>query len=227
MSAKIASIIGATGLTGNHLVQLLAKDDTYDIIRLLVRRPIQPHSKKTEVKLIDFSDYESLRIGIEGSEAVFCAVGTTQKKVKGNKEAYRKVDYDIPIRAARVCKDSGCEKFIIVSSVGADPESRNFYLQLKGEVERDLKISGVRCIHVMQPGMLLGKRNEKRLLEKGGQTVMKAFSRLMKGSLNKYRPIQSKEVAAAMLACSKLDEPGFFVHQYESMKKLIRNEFAN
>jgi uncharacterized protein YbjT (DUF2867 family) len=220
MSAKIATIIGATGLTGNHVVEILVKDHTYDIIRLLVRRPVQSKGFKTEIKLIDFSDYESMRLGIEGSEVVFCAVGTTQKKVKGNKDEYRKVDYDIPIRAARVCKDAGCEKFIIVSSAGADPESRNFYLQLKGEVERDLKVSGVRSIHVMQPGMLLGKRNEKRMLEKSGQTLMKAFSRLMKGSLNKYRPIDSREVAAAMLACSKLDEPGFFIHQYEDMKKL-------
>ena len=220
MSAKIATIIGATGLTGNHLVQLLQKDHTYDTIRLLVRRPIHTNGPKTEIKLIDFSDYESLRLGIEGSEAVFCAVGTTQKKVKGNKDAYRKVDYEIPLRAARVCKDAGCKKFIIVSSVGADPESRNFYLQLKGEVERDLKISGVRSIHVMQPGMLLGKRNEKRMFEKGGQTVMKAFSRLMKGGLSKYRPIHSKEVAAAMLVCSRQEEPGFFVHQYDEMKRL-------
>jgi uncharacterized protein YbjT (DUF2867 family) len=220
MSEKIATILGATGLTGNHLAELLSQDDTYDTIRLLVRRPIPKPFPKTEIKLIDFSDYESFRIGIEGSEAVFCAVGTTQKKVKGNKEAYRKVDYDIPMQAARICKDADCKKFIIVSSVGADAESRNFYLQLKGEVERDLKKSGIQSIHIMQPGMLLGKRNEKRLLEAGTKPIMKAFSVLLKGGLSKYKPIHSKEVAMAMLACSKDDRPGYFVHQYNEMKKL-------
>lgn len=220
MSEKIAAIIGATGLTGNHLAELLSRDTTYKETRLLVRRPLNTPYPKTVTRLIDFSDYESFRLAIEGSEVVFCAVGTTQKKVKRNREAYRKVDYEIPMLAARICKDAGVEKFIIVSSVGADPESRNFYLQLKGEVERDLAKSGIRSIHIMQPGMLLGKRNEKRILEAGTKPIMKAFSVLLKGSLSKYKPIHSKEVAAAMLACSKLEKPGFFVHQYDDMKKL-------
>ena len=224
MSTRTATVIGATGLIGNNLLQLLANDDTYDIIRLLVRRPIEKTTPKTVVKLIDFSDYESFRLGIEGSDVVFCAVGTTQKKVKGDKAAYRRIDFDIPVKAARICRDAGCEKFILVSAIGASNKSSNFYLQLKGEVEDAVKNAGIRSVHIMQPSILLGERQEFRRGEKIAQSTMKALSFLLAGNLQKYKPVHAREVAAAMLACSKKDEPGFFIHSYKEMKMLAKAE---
>jgi uncharacterized protein YbjT (DUF2867 family) len=222
MSTKTATVIGATGLIGSNLLQLLAKDNSYDIIRLLVRRPIEKTTPKTEVKLIDFSDYESFRLGIEGSDVVFCAVGTTQKKVKGDKEAYRRIDFDIPVKAARICKDAGCEKFILVSAIGASSKSSNFYLQLKGEVEDAVKNAGIKSVHIMQPSILLGERQEFRRWEKIGQSTMKALSFLLAGNLQKYKAVHAREVATAMLTCSKKNEPGFFVHPYNEIKMLAK-----
>jgi uncharacterized protein YbjT (DUF2867 family) len=210
MSTKTATVIGATGLIGSNLLQLLAKDNSYDIIRLLVRRPIEKTTPKTEVKLIDFSDYESFRLGIEGSDVVFCAVGTTQKKVKGDKEAYRRIDFDIPVKAARICKDAGCEKFILVSAIGASSKSSNFYLQLKGEVEDAVKNAGIKSVHIMQPSILLGERQEFRRWEKIGQSTMKALSFLLAGNLQKYKAVHAREVATAMLTCSKKKRTGIF-----------------
>src|SRR6478672_7668484 len=108
MGRRTASIIGATGLTGSLLYDLLKKDQDFETIRLIVRRPLPKPDDRTEIKLVDFSDTESLMLAIDGSDMVFCAVGTTNKKVKGDKEAYRKVDYDIPVKAARCCKMTGC-----------------------------------------------------------------------------------------------------------------------
>src|SRR5262245_52719645 len=132
MSAKTASIIGVTGLVGSQLYELLKQDQNFESIRLIVRRPMTNNDPRTEIKLVDFDDAESLMLAIEGSDVLFCAVGTTNKKVKGDKQAYRKVDVEIPGRAARFCKMRGCETFVLVSAVGANSASRNFYLQIKG-----------------------------------------------------------------------------------------------
>ena len=135
MSTKTATIIGVTGLIGNYLLEELLKDDYYHTVKVLIRRPVDLAHPKLEKKLVDFNDSDSLLVALSNSDVVFCTVGTTQKKVKGDKAAYRKVDYDIPVNAARFCKMTGCEKFVLVSSVGANSKSNNFYLKLKGDVE--------------------------------------------------------------------------------------------
>lgn len=211
-----ATLIGATGLIGGYLLEELLKDDYFDTVRVLVRRPIELSHPKLEKKLVDFGNNESLLTAISNSDMVFCSIGTTQKKVKGNKEAYRKVDYDIPVKAARFCKMTGCETFVLVSSVGANSRSRNFYLKLKGEVEDVVESVGLNAVHIMRPSMLLGDRKEFRLGEKIGNPLMKAISFLLP---SKYKPIHGRDVAKAMLAASKQNKEGFFVYEYSAIKE--------
>jgi uncharacterized protein YbjT (DUF2867 family) len=163
-----------------------------------------------------------LLVALDGSDVVFVAIGTTQKKVKGDKGAYRKVDYDIPVNIARYCKMVGCKIFILVSSIGANSKSNNFYLKLKGEAEDAIMKTGIETVHIMQPSVLLGKRSESRPLEKIGQPVMKIFSFLLP---SKYKPIQARDVARAMVTVSKRKEEGFFVYEYKEIQKnsLIRD----
>jgi uncharacterized protein YbjT (DUF2867 family) len=218
MSAKTASIIGATGLVGGELLNLLLDDNYFETVKVLVRRPFAREHAKLEKKLVDFNDNDSLLVALDNSDAVFCAVGTTQRKVKGDKEAYRKVDYDIPVHAARFCKMTGCKIFVLVSAVGANSKSGNFYLSLKGEVEDELKELQIESVHIMRPSMLLGERKETRPLEKIGTPLMKAFSFLLPA---KYKPIEARNVAKAMVAAGKRAQKGFFVYEYSEMKKLI------
>jgi len=222
MSGKTAAIIGVTGMTGNYLLHEMLNDTYYETIRVIVRRPYVKTDSRIEVKLVDFNDYESLKLAIDGSDALFCNIGTTRKNVKGNKELYRKIDFDIPVKAARACKETGCEKFIIISSVGADSKSNNFYLKLKGEVEDALTVSGINTVHMLQPSMLLGDRKEKRIGEQIGVPLMKAFSFLLRGTRRKYKPIHGRDVARAMLNVSKKDEPGIFLYTYDDILKLAR-----
>jgi uncharacterized protein YbjT (DUF2867 family) len=209
-------------MTGNYLLEELLNDTYYETIRVIVRRPYTKNNPRIEVKLVDFNDYESLKLAIDGSDALFCNIGTTQKNVKGDKELYRKIDFDIPVKAARACKETGCEKFIIITSVGADSKSRNFYLKLKGEVEDALTVSGVNTVHIMQPSMLLGDRKEKRIAEQIGTPIIKALSFLMTGARRKYKPIHGREVARAMLNASKKDETGIFIYTYDDIKQLAK-----
>src|ERR1700730_13304829 len=184
MSVKTATVIGATGLIGSHLVQLLKEDGYFDKIRLILRRSYAG-GQKVEVRVIVFENENEFESAIAGSDVVFSAVGTTNRKVKGDQKAYRKVDFDIPVHAAQFCKKTNCNSFVLVSSVGANSKSKNFYLRLKGEVEDAVRAIGLKSVHIMRPSMLLGSRGEFRLGEAIGKGFMQIFSLLMLGSLSK------------------------------------------
>ncbi len=218
MSTKIATLIGATGLIGSNLLHQLQKDDYFTTVRVLVRRPFSQTNFKTEVKLVVFDDTESFKMAIEGSHTVFCAIGTTLKKMEGNKEEYRKIDYDIAVNAARYCKETGCTNFLLVSSVGANSESNNFYLKLKGEIEEAIKRIGLRSSSIFRPSLLLGDRKEKRTGEKFAQIMMETFSFALLGKLSRYKPIHARAVAAAMLTAAKQEREGVTVYEFKEMK---------
>lgn len=173
-----------------------------------------------EVKLVDFDDAESFKLALEESDTIFCCIGTTQKNVKGDKELYRKIDFDIPLKAARFGKEAGCEKLVIITSVGSDSRSSTFYLKLKGELEDAIQAVGVRGVHIMQPSMLLGDRKEHRTAEGFLQGSMKFISGLLAGRLKKYKAIHGETVAAAMLNAAKKNEKGFFRYTYQGIKNL-------
>ena len=221
MSIKTVAVVGATGLIGGRLLANLQDDPSVETIRAIVRRPAEFKEPKVEEKLINFSDPESFKLAMEGCDAVFCAVGTTQKKVSGDKEAYRKVDHDIPVNAARFCAEIGCENFLLVSSVGANITSKNFYLKLKGEVENAVQKLPIKRVSIFRPSILLGQRNEKRTGEKIGQVVMKALSFLLIGKWSKYKPIDADTVANAMIRAAKNEEDGFTVYEYKEMEAML------
>ena len=218
MKGKTITLIGATGLIGSHLLELLQNDDYYERIKILVRKPVSFNHPKIQVVVIDFSDEEAYKSGISGSDAVFCAIGTTNNKVKGDKEAYRKVDYDIPVNAAKFCSETGCSQFLLVSSVGANSKSNNFYIRLKGEVEDRVRSINIPMVSVFRPSMLLGKRQEFRLGEIMAKAMMVPVSFLIPPM---YRPIKAFDVAKSMVAASKKDTPGFHIYHYKEMKNIL------
>jgi uncharacterized protein YbjT (DUF2867 family) len=220
MSEKIAAIIGATGMIGTYLCDEILNDDYFATARLIVRRPLPKTNPGMEVKLVDFNDAESLKLALEDADTIFCCIGTTQKNVKGDNELYRKIDFEIPVRAARFGKEAGCEKFILVSAVGANAKSRTFYLKLKGELENAIQSLSIETVHVMQPSMLLGDRNEKRNGEKLLQGTMKMISGLFSGSMRKFRAVHGRTVAKAMLNAAKKERTGFFRHTFDDIERL-------
>lgn len=218
MKEKTAALIGATGLIGSHLFELLKDDDDFTSIRVIVRRPMKFQHPKVKVIVIDFTDEKAYKESIAGCDTVFCTVGTTQKKVKGDKTAYRKVDYDIPVNAAQSCSETACQHFLLVSSVGANSKGGNFYIKLKGEVEDKIKSFNIPSISIFRPSMLLGKRQESRPMETIAQVMSKLLSFLFP---SKYKPIEAEMVAKAMVAASKQERTGFHIYHYSEMKALI------
>ena len=219
MKNKTATLIGATGLIGGHVLELLQNDPVFGKIKVLSRRPLNYSNPVIEVVVIDFSDQKSFKAAVSGSDVIFCAVGTTNKKVKGDKNAYRKVDYDIPVNAARFGQETGCESFVVVSSMGANSASNNFYIRLKGEVEDTIGGFNLPALHIFQPSLLMGKRQEFRLGERIGEMIMKPLSFLIP---SKMKPVDARNVARAMVAASKLKPDGREVYQYNEIMQLIR-----
>ena len=214
-----ATLVGATGLIGSYLLEEFLNDPWFDTVRILIRRPITFTHPKLEKKIVDFNDSDSVLVALSNSDVVFCAIGSTMKKVKGDKGAYRKIDFDIPVNIARFCKMTGCEKFILVSSAGANAKSMNFYQRLKGETEESVKEAGPKTIHIMRPSLLLGERKEFRLGENIGKAFMTILSFLIP---EKYKAIHGKDVAKVMLALAKKNEEGVFIHENSKIRDLSK-----
>jgi uncharacterized protein YbjT (DUF2867 family) len=222
MIKQTAVIIGASGLIGSHLVEQMLKDDFFGIVRVLVRKELQLTHKKLEQEIVDFSDFDDYTKKFGEGDVIFCCIGTTNKKVNGDKAAYEKTDFTIPSNAATIALNKSYKKFLMVSSVGANINSKSFYLKLKGRIENALKEFPFESISIFRPGQLLGKRNEYRRAEYFTQGVTQFISNFLFGSLKKYHSIAAEKVAKAMIAQSKKPTRGVHILEYDEMVQLIR-----
>lgn len=220
MKGQVGVIIGATGLVGGHLFRLLVNDLNFEKIIVISRRPFNGQHEKVENRVVNFENNSDLAASFDNADVIFCTIGTTQKKVKGDKGAYRKVDFDIPVNMAKMGLQKGVKQFILVSAVGADAHAGNFYLRLKGEVEETVSSLGYESLYILRPSILLGKRDEFRLGESIGKAVLRSASFLFFGNMRKYYPVKAKQLAQAMINASKEKSPGSHVLFYDEMVKL-------
>lgn len=194
----IAVVLGASGLTGSALVSQLLKDDNFSELHLLVRRKLEIADPKIIQHVVDLENIAQLEKAIPQQAILFSCIGTTQKNVKGDKVAYRKIDLDIPMRVASIVKEKGGHQMVLLSSVGANPSSGNFYLGLKGEVEKKIAALNFDCLHIYRPSILVGDRKEKRVGESIGKWVMQALSFLLVGNWGNYKPAKVSAIASSM-----------------------------
>ena len=191
---KKAIILGATGLTGSHLLELLLENPNYETITVFTRKKlpnIHPKLEEHEIDLLKLSDYADKF----NADVVFCCIGTTKAKTP-NKQLYRAVDYGIPVEAAKLCKQNNINSFIAISAIGANAESKIFYNRLKGEMERDVLAQQIKHTQLLQPSLIVGNRDEKRLGEDLSKRFMKLFGFLIPA---RYKMIEGKTIAQAMV----------------------------
>ena len=205
MSTKQVTLFGGTGLIGGFLLDLLLADQTISKIRVVTRKPLVKQHDKMEVFEIDFSKPEEIERSIGDSKVVFSCIGTTQAQVRGDKKAYRKIDYDITHNIALGCKTKQVDHFLFVSSAGANSGSSNFYMGLKGEIDDAVLNLKLNATTIFRPSLLLGKRTNFRSGERLAQIIMPLFSFLMP---TKLKAIRGERVAKAMFDQSKLKNIG-------------------
>jgi len=219
---KTALIIGSTGLVGSHLLNLLLDSNDYLKVITFVKRDQGIKHQKLTQHIIDFDKPETYKELVVGDD-FFCTIGTTIKKA-GNKDAFRKVDFEYPRQFAAFALQNKVKQFLIISSLGADANSGNFYLKTKGEIQDFLKDCKFESVAVLQPSLLLGDRKEFRLGEKIGAFFMKILSFMFLGNLKKYKAIEAKTVAKAMLTIAQKNNSGFKIYESDVIQKIINKK---
>jgi uncharacterized protein YbjT (DUF2867 family) len=216
---RIALVVGGSGLVGGRLLPLLLNTGSYTRIYALSRRPLPMDHPRLANRVVRFdAPLEPQLKGLTCQDA-FCCLGTTMREA-GSQEAFRKVDHDLVLGFARFALKAGAERLVVVSSVGADREARNFYLRVKGEMERSVETAGFRALDIMQPSLLLGARRHLRPLEFAAQALMWAARPLFLGAAMRYRAIEADTVAAAMYGVARIGRRGVYRHQYDDMRSL-------
>jgi uncharacterized protein YbjT (DUF2867 family) len=210
-----ALIAGATGLTGGELIRILIRSDYYNSIHLIGRRAFELEHPKVKSHIVDFAELKDFDPGSMIHDVYIC-LGTTMKKA-GSKENFQKVDLHYVLETARWAKAEGVEKLAVISSIGTNPKTSNFYLKTKAEMEDALTQLQLPRLVIMRPSLLLGKREEFRFAEKLGAASAKAFSFLMFGSLRKYKAVQAEVVARAMFKSLINAEDGVTIVENEAI----------
>ncbi|RXG24224.1 NAD(P)H-binding protein [Leeuwenhoekiella aequorea] len=193
---KTAILLGITGLIGNALAKNILEDSRYDKLISFHRRKSGIVHPKLEEHIVDLFDLEKYAEQFKG-DVVFCCIGTTQAKTD-DKETYKKIDYGIPVAAAKLSAYNNIPKFIAISALGANPSSSVFYNKTKGEMERDVLKQNVNETYFLQPSLLAGYREEQRILEKLAIGAFKVLNPLLIGPLKKYQSIKPEPIVATM-----------------------------
>jgi uncharacterized protein YbjT (DUF2867 family) len=219
MSKRTAVIVGSTGAIGRQLVPLLQASPRFDKLVVLHHRPT-PYARmpKVDERIVDFTGLPAPADG-EDIEAVFCCIGTTQKKA-GSTEAFQRVDRDIPIALARWAAANGATTFVGISSVDARASARSVYLKTKGQMEAGVAGAGLGSAYILRPSVLAGERDEYRLAERVANRVLAVIGPIMDGPLRKYRAVHTKTVAKAMLVCADRAAPGIHIVESDAIQEL-------
>lgn len=195
MEMRAAIVVGATGLVGSNLVQLLCESEEYVSVTAITRKKLDYQHPKLTVKIRSFDTLEEN--DIEFAHEIYCCLGTTMKKA-GSREEFEKVDVQYPLHIASLAKKKGIMHFIIISVLNANVKSIFYYSRVKGKLEQELMALELPQLSIVRPSLLKGERKEFRLGEKILELLLKVLNPLLIGPFKKYRSIEAKQVALAM-----------------------------
>lgn len=204
-------LVGATGLVGGHVLRQALADDRIESVVAPARRPLSAHPK-LQAPQVDFD-----RLPPDApwwqADAVICTLGTTMKAA-GSREAFKRVDYDYPLAAARLARRHGTPTYVLNSAIGADASSRFFYNRVKGELERELANVGFASLTHVRPGLIGGNRQESRPGERAMTLVLGALGPILP---RRWRLNPAHRIAEVLIASALDAQPGVHVIASEAL----------
>lgn len=204
-------LAGATGLTGEHLLDRLLNEPTISRVLAPSRRPLAEHPHLDN----PVGELASLLPQLQGTvDVAFCCLGSTIKQA-GSQEAFRAIDFELVLAFARRARELGARHLLVISALGADANSSVFYNRVKGDMEQALKAQNWPQLTLVRPSLLLGSRNEFRI----GEQLAAPFMRWLPG---KYRGIEAAVLARAMWRLALEESDGVRVVESDELRRLGR-----
>jgi uncharacterized protein YbjT (DUF2867 family) len=215
---KIALLAGATGLVGGLLLKTLLDAPDYSRVYALTRRPMGKEHPRLANRVVTFERMAEQIKGLVAQDA-YCCIGTTIAEA-GSQEAFRAADVDAVLLFARAARAAQATRFIVVSSVGANSNSKKFYLRTKGEMEEAVTDLGFTSVDILQPSLLLGSRQGLRPAELAGRILSPLVNPFLVGAREAYRAIPAETVAKAMLGAARRGARGTYRYTYAAICQL-------
>jgi uncharacterized protein YbjT (DUF2867 family) len=215
---RVALLAGGSGFVGSELLRQLLLATDYSRVYAVSRRPLPFDNPRLANRIVPLEETRARLAGMRCDDA-FCCIGSTRRSA-GSAAEREKVDLDLVVSFARAAHAFGATQLIVVSSAGANPQSRNPYLNVKGRLEVALRDLRFASLQIMRPGLLLGVRAQVRPLELLGTMVMPLINPLLFGGMAQYRGIAATDVAAAMLAAARAQRRGVHVYAGQALRAL-------
>jgi uncharacterized protein YbjT (DUF2867 family) len=211
------AIVGATGATGMICTRMLLRQAEVNQVISIGRRS----TGIKHFKLMEVSILEERLATINKVDAFVSCVGTTMDKA-GSREAFRKVDYDLPVGIAALLKNRGCHTAAVLSALGADASSSLFYTSVKGQMEESIKAIGFNSLSIFRPSFIEVERVEDRRGERWVLTLLKIFSVFLVGPLRKFKSQKASVIAGAMVKAVLRKKEGVTIYDSPLMEKLAK-----
>lgn len=213
-------VLGATGLVGRRTIERAAFDPAKRLLAIARREISPPADGRVETIMADPCEWERA-IASLAPHAVVCALGTTWRKAGEDEAAFRAVDQNLVLRCAHAALEAGTRQFMLVSSVGADRHSKNFYLRVKGEVEDQLGALKFERVDIVRPGLLRGPREaDRRVKERVAIMASPVIDLFLHGKAARFRSIDASVVADGLLGLSFEKAAGRFHHDNQAIRRM-------
>ena len=211
-------IFGSSGLTGSLFLNLVKKKNLS--YHLYLREFIDSEDLSNQT----IFDFENIPQFPRSTVLVIC-IGYPLKFLEliymkeEVREKFKKTDFDLISKIAKNASDQGIREIAIISAVGSNPLSFNYYLKIKGLIEKEILSLDFKKIIFVKPSHLLGSRDASRidiwvkLVEFFGEY----FGFLFIGPFRKFKNIEASTVSTELLKVIQRKDTNlpFLIETYE------------
>ena len=192
----IATILGGGGFIGRYLVRKMTEKNFQCIIptrNAYLKGYLKTQAPPGAIEFIDFNlkDFSKIKKAIKNSDIVINLIGILFENRKQN---FSNLHADLPGLIAKYCSESEVKKFIHISAIGANADSKSIYQQSKFNGEQKA-LNNFKKTIIIRPSVVCGV--EDNFTNLFAKLSMAPIIPIVKTSY-KFQPILVTDVAAAI-----------------------------